>query len=283
MKSRSTIFLMSPTWLVLGVLFLAPLAIMFWLSLQRAGLYGMVEAGPTLANYARSLEPQYAAIYARSVWIAVATTVLCLLISWPVAYYIALKARPERKNLLLALVAIPFWTSFLVRTYAWMFLLRDEGVINSLLLALGIIREPLPLLYTPLAVMIGQVYGEVPFMVLPIYASLEKLDRSLLEAARDLGAGAAAAFWRVTAPLAMPGVIAGVVLVFIPSLGTFITPDLLGGAKGMLVGNLIQNQFGPALNKPFGSAVAFGLTACVLMLLWAYAAWARRRGEEMAL
>jgi spermidine/putrescine transport system permease protein len=164
-----------------------------------------------------------------------------------------------------------------------MFLLRDEGVINSLLLALGIIREPLPLLYTPLAVMIGQVYGEVPFMVLPIYASLEKLDRSLMEAARDLGAGAAAAFWRVTAPLAMPGVIAGVVLVFIPSLGTFITPDLLGGAKGMLVGNLIQNQFGPALNKPFGSAVAFGLTACVLMLLWAYAAWARRRGEEMAL
>lgn len=283
MKSRSAFLLISPTWLVLGLLFLAPLAIMFWLSLQRSGLYGAILPGPVLANYARSFEPGYVAIYARSLWIAFATTAICLAVSYPVAYYIALKARPERKNLLLALVVIPFWTSFLVRTYAWMFILRDQGVVNSLLLSLGIIHEPLPLLYTPLAVMIGQVYGEVPFMVLPIYASLEKLDRSLLEAARDLGASATAAFWRVTVPLAMPGTVAGIVLVFIPSLGTFITPDLLGGAKGMLVGNLIQNQFGPALNKPFGSAIAFGLTAFVLLLLWAYAAWAKRRGEEMAL
>ncbi|MCX6910203.1 MAG: ABC transporter permease [Verrucomicrobia bacterium] len=283
MKSRSAIPLISPTWVVLGLLFLAPLAIMFWLSFQQRGLYGGIEPGPTLANYVRSFESGYVIIYARSVWIAVATTVICLGVSYPVAYYIALKARPERKNVLLALVVIPFWTSFLVRTYAWMFILRDQGVINSLLMSLGVIHEPLPLLYTPLAVMIGQVYAEVPFMVLPIYASLEKLDRSLLEAARDLGAGAAAAFWRVTAPLAMPGTVAGILLVFIPSLGTFITPDLLGGAKGMLVGNLIQNQFGPALNKPFGSAVAMSLTAFVLALLWAYATWARRRGEEAAL
>ncbi|MBI5684308.1 MAG: ABC transporter permease [Verrucomicrobia bacterium] len=280
---RSALLLMSPTWLVLGLLFLVPLVIMLWLSFQHRGLYGGIEPGPTLANYVRSFESGYAIIYARSVWIAVATTVICLLVSYPVAYYIALKARPERKNLLLALVVIPFWTSFLVRTYAWMFILRDQGVINSLLMSLGVTHEPLPLLYTPLAVMIGQVYAEVPFMVLPIYASLEKLDRSLLEAARDLGASAAAAFWRVTAPLAMPGTVAGIVLVFIPSLGTFITPDLLGGAKGMLVGNLIQNQFGPALNKPFGSAVAMTLTVFVLALLWAYAAWARRRGEEVVL
>jgi len=282
-SSRSAFLLISPTWLVLGLLFLAPLAIMLWLSLQRAGLYGVIESGPTLANYIRSFESGYAIIYARSVWIAVATTVICLLLSYPVAYYIALKAQPERKNILLALIVIPFWTSFLVRTYAWMFILRDQGVINSLLMSLGIIHEPLPLLYTPLAVMIGQVYAEVPFMVLPIYASLEKLDRSLLETARDLGASAAAAFWRVTVPLATPGTAAGIVLVFIPSLGTFITPDLLGGAKGMLVGNLIQNQFGPALNKPFGSAVAMALTAFVLALLWTYASWARRRGEEVAL
>ena len=280
---HSAFLLISPTWRVLGLLFLAPLAIMFWLSLQRAGLYGTIEPGPTLANYARCIEPGYVAIYGRSVWIAVATTVICLVVSYPVAYYIALKARPERKNILLALVVIPFWTSFLVRTYAWMFILRDQGVINSLLMSLDIIHEPLPLLYTPLAVMIGQVYAEVPFMVLPIYASLEKLDCSLLEAARDLGASASAAFWRVTAPLAMPGTVAGIVLVFIPSLGTFITPDLLGGAKGILVGNLIQNQFGPALNKPFGSAAALALTAFVLALLWTYAAWARRRGEEIAL
>ncbi len=281
--SRSAFLLISPTWIVLGLLFLAPLAIMGWLSFQQRGLYGGIVPGPTLANYARCFESGYPVIYARSVWIAVVTTVICLGVSYPVAYYIALKARPERKNLLLALVVIPFWTSFLVRTYAWMFILRDQGVINSLLMSLGVIREPLPLLYTPLAVMIGQVYAEVPFMVLPIYASLEKLDRSLLEAARDLGAGAVAAFWRVTAPLAMPGTVAGIVLVFIPSLGTFITPDLLGGAKGMLVGNLIQNQFGPALNKPFGSAVALVLTAFVLALLWVYAKWAQRRGEAMAL
>jgi len=280
---HSAFLLISPTWLVLGLLFLVPLVIMLWLSLQRGGLYGAIEPGPTLANYVRSVEPGYVAIYGRSVWIALVTTVICLLVSYPVAYYIALKARPERKNVLLALVVIPFWTSFLVRTYAWMFILRDQGVINSLLMSLGMIHEPLPLLYTPLAVMIGQVYAEVPFMVLPIYASLEKLDRSLLEAACDLGAGAAAAFWRVTVPLATPGTVAGIVLVFIPSLGTFITPDLLGGAKGMLVGNLIQNQFGPALNKPFGSAVAMALTAFVLALLWAYANRARRRGEEVAL
>jgi spermidine/putrescine transport system permease protein len=180
-------------------------------------------------------------------------------------------------DLLLGLVVVPFWTSFLVRTYAWMFILRSEGLLNHLLLAGGLVSRPLALLYTQAAVMIGLVYGELPFMILPLYATLERLDRSLLEAAADLGAGWSAALWRVTVPLCLPGIVAGTVLVFIPSLGQFVVSDLLGGARGMLIGNLIQNQFAVARDQPFGAALAFELTAAVLLLLLAWALAARRR------
>jgi spermidine/putrescine transport system permease protein len=200
-----------------------------------------------------------------------------------VAYCLALLAPRRWKCLLLGLVVVPFWTSFLIRTYAWMFILRSEGLLNRLLLGAGLVDHPLPLLYTPLAVMIGLVYGELPFMILPLYASLEKLDRTLLEAAADLGAGRAGAFRRVTLPLTLPGMAAGVVLVFIPSLGQFVVSDLLGGAKSVLLGNLIQNQFAVARNQPFGAALAFELTAAVLLLLFAYALFARKRGGEEAL
>jgi spermidine/putrescine transport system permease protein len=182
--------------------------------------------------------------------------------------------------LLLGLVVVPFWTSFLIRTYAWMFILRSEGLLNLVLVGSGLLRHPLELLYTQTAVMIGLVYGELPFMILPLYASLEKLDRSLLEAASDLGAGRVQTFRRVTFPLTLPGLAAGVVLVFIPSLGQFVVSDLLGGARSMLLGNLIQNQFAVARNQPFGAALAFELTAAVLLLLLGYAALARRRGGE---
>jgi spermidine/putrescine transport system permease protein len=178
------------------------------------------------------------------------------------------------------LVAVPFWTSFLIRTYAWMFILRTEGLANHLLLGLGWIHRPLDLLYTQLAVMIGLVYGELPFMVLPLYAALEKLDPALLEAAADLGAGRWARLARVTVPLALPGIAAGAVLVFIPSLGQFVVSDLLGGARSMLLGNLVQNQFAVARNQPFGAALALELTAAVLALLGGYALFARRRGAE---
>jgi spermidine/putrescine transport system permease protein len=183
----------------------------------------------------------------------------------------------------MALIVIPLWTSFLIRTYAWMFILRSEGLLNRLLLGAGVIAHPLPLLYTQLAVMLGLIYGELPFMILPLYASLEKLDRSLLEAAADLGAGRAGSFLRVTLPLTLPGMAAGVVLVFIPSLGQFVVSDLLGGAKSVLVGNLIQNQFAVARNQPFGAALAFELTGAVLLLLGAYALYTRRSGGEEAL
>ena len=282
-----------PTWAVLGLFFVLPLVIMLVISFGQRATYGglkpiddywqYISSGTFLANYFRSVEPLYLQIYWRSLWMAVATTVLCLLISYPIAYYIAVVAPARRKNLLLGLVVVPFWTSFLIRTYAWMLILRSEGLINTLLVGSGVIQQPLELLYNNTAVMIGLVYGELPFMILPLYASLEKLDLSLLEAGADLGANPVQTFWRVTVPLTMPGIVAGVVLVFIPSLGQFIVSDLLGGAKTILAGNLIQNQFAIARNKPFGAAVAFELTALVLVLLVFYARYSRRRGGEVLL
>ncbi|HEV2851967.1 MAG TPA: ABC transporter permease [Thermoanaerobaculia bacterium] len=289
-SGRSAYPLLLPTWLVLGIFFLVPLFLMLAVSFAERGTYGgikpvgdlgaYVRSGEFLGNYARSLGGIYLKIGWRSLWMAVLTTVLCLAVSFPIAYYLALLAPRRWKGLLLGLVVVPFWTSFLIRTYAWMFILRTEGLINLVLLGTGLFHHPLEILYTQTAVMIGLVYGELPFMILPLYASLEKLDRSLLEAASDLGAGSSQRLWRVTVPLSMPGIVAGTVLVFIPSLGQFVVSDLLGGARGMLLGNLIQNQFAVARNKPFGSALAFELTAAVLLLLVAYAVYARRRGGE---
>lgn len=285
--------LAAPTWLALGVFFLAPLAILFVISFGQRATYGglkpiddlgaYLRSGAFLANYVRSFQPIYLQIYGRSLVLAVVTTALCLLVGYPVAYYIALVAPERRKNLLLGLAVLPFWTSFLIRTYAWMFLLRTEGLVNHVLVSTGLTSRPLELLYNAGSVLVGLVYGELPFMILPLYASLEKLDRALLEASTDLGATRASTFRRVTLPLTSPGIAAGIVLVFVPSLGQFIVSDLLGGAKTILAGNLIQNQFAVARNKPFGSAVAFELTAAVLLLLFAYAVHTRRRGEDVLL
>src|SRR6476646_6788140 len=183
-----------------------------------------------------------------------------------------------RKNLYLSLVILPFWTSFLIRTYAWMFLLRDTGILNSALQALGIIREPLPLLYNDGAVILGLVYGFLPFMVLPVYATLERLDPSLLEAAADLGARPWTALWRVVIPLAKPGIRAGSILVVIPCLGAYLTPDLLGGGRTVMIGNLVQNQFTAARDWPFGSALSLALMAIVAALVVVFL---RRDSEEM--
>jgi spermidine/putrescine transport system permease protein len=255
----------SMVWLV--GFFLLPLFYLLCVSFAKRSPYGTVEWVLSLSNYLRAFNPVYLEIYGRSFGMALLTTGLCALLGFPVAYAIALGAPARWKSALVLLVVIPFWTSFLVRTYAWMVILRTEGVVNNALLAMHLVHEPLRLLYTPLAVFIGLVYGELPFMVLPLYAVLEKLDRSLLEAAEDLGASRWRAFLRVTLPLSSPGLVAGTVLVFIPSIGAFITPDLLGGARTMMVGNLIQNQFATVRDQPFGSAVAFLLTFVVLALL----------------
>lgn len=260
--------LLGPGSLWLLLFFLAPLLIMFSYSFMKRGIYGGVEPGFTFQHYLNFFDPLYLWILARTTLYAVVCTVLCLLLGYPVAYSITRAG--QWKNLLLFLVVLPFWTSFLVRTFAMIFLLRDTGLVNSWLMAIGIISEPIPLLYTPNAVMMGLVYGFLPFMILPIYSSLEKLDLSLLEAAEVLGAKPAARFFRVTLPLSMPGVVAGSLLVFIPALGSFLTSDLLGGAKQMMIGNLVQQQFTSARNWPFGSAASFAVMTLVLAAVLLY-------------
>ena len=265
----------SLVWLV--GFFLLPLAYLLAVSFARRSPYGTIEWTLGFSNYWRAFQPLYLGVYWRSFWMALLTTALCALLGYPVAYTLALKVSGRWKSALLMLVVIPFWTSFLIRTYAWMVILRTEGVVNTALLALHLMHEPLRLLYTPLAVFIGLVYGELPFMILPLYAVLQKLDPILLEAAQDLGADRWQTFLRITLPISLPGLSAGGVLVFIASIGAFITPDLLGGARTIMVGNLIQNQFAAVRDQPFGSAVAFLLTFVVLVLLWTGARRARAR------
>jgi spermidine/putrescine transport system permease protein len=260
--------LLAPGGLWLLVFFLVPILIMLAYSMMPRGIYGWVEPGFTLEHYGRFFDPLYLDILRRTFVWSVACTVLCLLLGYPVAYAIARGGR--WKSILLFLVVLPFWTSFLVRTFAMIFLMRDTGLINSWLLRTGLIQDPITMLYTPFAVMVGLVYGFLPFMILPIYASLEKLDLSLLEAAEVLGARPAARFRRITLPLSMPGVVAGCLLVFIPALGSFLTADLLGGAKQLMIGNLVQNQFSAARNWPFGSAASFILMALVLVAVMLY-------------
>ena len=260
--------LLGPGMLWLLLFFLIPLLIMAAYSVMPRGTYGGVQPGLTLEHYRRFFEPLYLAILRRTVIWSLGCTVVCLLLGYPVAYLVARAGR--WRAVLLFLVVLPFWTSFLVRTFAMIFLLRDSGLVNTVLLRLGLIEAPLTLLYTPFAVLLGLVYGFLPFMILPIYASLEKLDPTLLEAAETLGATPMARFRRITLPLSLPGVVAGCFLVFIPAMGSFLTSDLLGGAKELMIGNLIQNQFAAARNWPFGSAASFVVTALVLVAVAAY-------------
>ena len=266
MKLRSWFLL--PAWLWLAALFAAPLAIVFGYSFLSRGVYGGMELPWTSESYSRLFDPLYLAIFLRSAALAAAATLLCLALAFPAALFIS-RAR-RYKYLYLQLVMLPFWTSFLVRTYAWLFLLRDTGLINTALEAAGIVHGPLPLLYNSGAVLLGLVYGYLPFMVLPIYATLERLDPALLEAAADLGARPWAALFRVVVPLSRPGIAAGSILVFIPCLGAYLTPDLLGGGRVVLVGNLVQNQFTTARDWPFGSAVSILLMAFVTLAVWRY-------------
>lgn len=267
--------LLAPGTLWLVAFFLVPVGIMAAYSVMERGTYGGVVPDFTLAAYARFFDPLYLRILARTIWLAVLTTTLCLVIGYPMAWAIAGAGR--WKHALLLLVVVPFWTSFLVRTYAIMFLLRDTGLVNSALLSLGVIDTPLTLLFTPGAVLAGLVYGYLPFMILPIYASLDKLDPALLEAAESLGARPAARFLRVALPLSLPGVVAGSLLVFVPSLGAFLTPDLLGGARQVMIGNLVQQQFGAARDWPFGAAASFVLMGVVLAAVYAFL----RRGAAL--
>src|SRR5436190_6080199 len=257
MKLRFWFLLPARIWLAL--LLAAQLAIICVYSALTRGAYGGVSLPPTAENYARFFDPLYAAILWRSLLMAAAATALCLLLGFPLALFISRAQR--RRGLYLFLVILPFWTSFLVRTYAWLFLLRDTGLLNTILQSLGLIREPLPLLYNNGAVLLGLVYGYLPFMILPLYATLERLDPSLLEAAADLGARPWDTLMRVVLPLCAPGIRAGAILTFVPCLGTYLTSDLLGGSKTVLIGNLVQNQFTASRDWPFGAALSLALMA----------------------
>jgi spermidine/putrescine transport system permease protein len=234
---------------------IAPAVIMLVYSFAHRGTLGGVVLGFTLENYAGVFDPVYLRIVIRSILYAALTTALCLAAGYPVAYLIG-RSEERRRNLLLMAVMVPFWTSFLIRTYAWVTILKSQGLLNSLLLQLQMISEPMELLYTPGAVVLGLVYTFLPFMILPIYSNVEKLDGALIEAALDLGASPLRAFSRVIMPLTSPGIAAGILLVFVPALGIYAVNDILGGGRVDMIGNIIENQFkGNARNWPFGAAL----------------------------
>lgn len=268
-KRTNLVVLLFPATLWLLLFFIVPLLIVLLYSFLERGTYGGVNWEFTLRNYQRLKSKLYLGVLWQSLRLGLVTTVACLVIGYPLAFFIATRS-PRWRNALLLLVIIPFWTNFLVRTYAWMVLLRTEGVVNVALESFHLVDEPLNLLFTPFAVTVGLIYGYLPFMVLPLYATLERFNFSLVEAAQDLGANDFRSFIRVVLPLTMRGIIAGSLLVFIPSVGAFITPDILGGAKTLMVGSLIHNQFLKARHWPFGSALSIVLMAMVLIPVLIY-------------
>jgi spermidine/putrescine transport system permease protein len=272
--------LLSPAALWLFIFFIAPLFIVVVYSFLERGTYGGVVWSINLDNFQRVFDRLYLGTFLRSIYIGALTTLLCLLAGFPLAYFIATRPARQRNTLLLALM-IPFWTNFLIRTYAWLTILRtNTGLINVTLTSLGIIDQPLPLFGNDFAIVLGLVYGWLPDMVLPIYAALERLDKSLMEAASDLYAPGSRVFTRVIWPLALPGVVAGSMLVFIPSLGAFVTPSILGGGKTLMIGNIITNQFLAAHDWPFGSALSTLMMAVMLVATLIYFRSATSRGAQ---
>ncbi len=254
----------APAYVYLTFFFVLPLLVVFVFSFASRGRTGrpLLEDW-NLDSWGRLFEPLIRTIAIRSFWLAFLNTVVCLLVAYPFAYWIATRAKQSTRYFLLILVLIPFWSNFLVRTYAWRMLLGSEGYITQIGEATGLWGR---LLFTAPAVFIGLLYGYLPFMVLPLYAAIERLDWSLVEAARDLYASGTTAFRKVTLPLSRPGIIAGSILVFVPSLGAYVTPDILGGAKTTLLGNYIVTQFGSARNWPFGAAISSAILLIMLIV-----------------
>jgi spermidine/putrescine transport system permease protein len=253
----------------LGIFFVLPLLIVLVISFTTRGSGGAVVLPFTLTNYERVFDV-YWIVLQRSLWIAFLTTLICLVVGYPLAFFIRTRQTNFAKQFALFLVILPFWTNFLVRTYAWRVILGREGIINSALLNTGLITEPLNLLNNEFSVLLGLVYGFLPFMVLPIYASVSKFDFRFIEAAHDLGANDWSAFWRVMLPMTLPGVVAGCILVFIPAIGTFVVSDILGGTQGLMIGNLIQSQYRGVGNLPLGAALSVVMMMIVMMALLAY-------------
>jgi len=279
--------LLAPVTVFLGIFFLLPLAIIAVFSFLTPGLYGGVEWAFYHWNYGRVFgwadglmevfEPIYLQILGRSLMFAALTVALTLVLCYPVAFWVS--RLPQRWRLFfLFLVTLPFFSSLIVRLYAWLLILKPSGVLNASLMWLGVVDAPLEILYTPGAVVLGMVYVMVPFMFLPLFAAIDNLDRALIEASMDLGGNRIQTFTKVVLPQTLPGIIGGAVIVFIPSVGNFIVPDILGGAKGLMIGNLVEQQFLSARNWPFGAALSMIIMAVVLFVLLVSITRARRLG-----
>ncbi len=283
--------LLGPVSLFLAVFFLGPLSIMIVTSFLAPGLYGGVEWTWYPHNYGRILgfadpmfedfDPVYIAIFLRSLRIAALTVVATLLVCYPAAFCIS-RLSERWKNFCLFLITLPFFASLIVRLFVWVLILRPTGLANDVLLNTGLIAQPLDLIYTEGAIILGMVYVFIPFMFMPVYASVEKLDWTLVRASLDLGAGPVRTFLRIILPLTAPGIAGGAVIVFIPALGNFVVPAILGGAKVMMLGNLIEQQFLAARNWPFGSALAMMVMSVMLVLLFVYVVVSGRRGLDAA-
>ena len=272
--SRRTI-LLAPGFGYLALFLVLPCLIIFTYSLFERGTYGGIDYNFTAANYGRVASSLFARIFLDSVRIAGTATIVALLIGYPAAYAIAAQPR-NRQMALLVLAMLPFWSNYLIRTYAWIVLLNNEGLINRGLESMGVISEPLPLLYNEFAIVLGLVYNYVPFVILALYSSISRLGPELREASFDLGGSAWTTFRRVTLPLTVPGIAAGAVFVFVLSIGNFVTPDLLGGGQRPMLGNLIYSQYLSARDWPMGSALGFILVLIMLALLFGQAVFANR-------
>ncbi len=276
---RRLAFLLTPSTLFLGIFFLGPLSVMIFYSFLEPGLYGGVEWNFYHWNYGRILgwadgewedfDPVYAKIFLRSVRLALTNVAITLVICYPAAFWVSrLSARWQ--TFVVFMITLPFFVSLVVRLFCWVLILRPSGFLNTALLGLGVISKPIDMIFTETAVLIGMAYVLLPFMFLPVYASIEKLDHILIEASSDLGARPYQTFLRLVLPMTLPGIAAGAVLVFIPSLGNFIVPDLLGGAKVLMIGNLVEQQFLSARNWPFGSALSVMIMMVMLVLIVFY-------------
>ncbi len=263
-----------PAWVWLALFFIAPIAMVVWFSFgYKPGIFG-THANDVLSfdRYAEAMSPTFFATFQNTLWVGILGTLLCLLIGAPVAYWMAVKAPPARRGLLIALVMVPFWTNFLVRTLGWQVILSPEGWLSSLLQGVGVIDGPIDVLYTRTAVLIGVVYNYLPLMILPLYVAFDRVGTPLREASKDLGANGMRTFLQVTVPLARPGIIAGVLLVFIPLMGDYITATVLGGAQGNMIGQLVASQFGTAQNWALGSAMAVLLILVIMLTIGVAAA-----------
>jgi spermidine/putrescine transport system permease protein len=290
-QSQFAAILLSPVTLFLGTFFIAPMLTIALYSFLTPGLYGGVEWSFYHWNYGRLFgwadgiieifEPIYLQIMGRSLVFAALTSLICLIVCYPAAFWVS-KLPEKWRILFIFLITLPFFASLIVRLYAWLLILKTSGLLNTVLMGLGLVSEPVELLYTSSAVVLGMVYIMIPFMFLPLYAAIDNLDNTLVEASFDLGASRTQTFMKIIIPQTLPGIIAGCVIVFIPSVGNFIVPDILGGAKGLMIGNMVEQQFLSARNWPFGSALSMVIMAVVLTVLLVFIKNGRKSGARHA-